>query len=117
MPLVYFRTNLLKSQVTREFQKLLSAKVASTLQKPEERISVSVMTEMEMMRGGSFDPLCEIEISSIGKGSHERNQPYVETLTDFVCEHIGVEPKRVIFLFKDLEPHEVGFDGNVMKLK
>ncbi|XP_022238368.1 MIF-like protein mif-2 [Limulus polyphemus] len=71
MPLCRFETNI--SNVPKDFHILLTDLLADILGKPKEKISVVVYPGLQMYRGGTDDPTCQLVIWSIGVFGVEQN--------------------------------------------
>jgi len=114
MPFIQVRTNIAKAMVTQALQLKFSAKAAELMNKPEARVSVTVEGDLQMCRGGSFDPVIEVHIAAVGVDQREKTQPVVAGLSEFLHEKMGLPLERITFKFSNLQPFEVGVNGNTM---
>jgi len=106
MPLCVIETNLptVPDNLSVEFCKT----VAAALNKPPERISVTVRAGVQMCRGGTNDPTILVQIWSIGVFGKEQNPGYADKFFDFFKHHLpNVCEKRIVFAFHPIEPHQV----------
>ncbi|XP_076363136.1 MIF-like protein mif-2 [Tachypleus tridentatus] len=105
MPLCRFETNI--SNVPKDFHILLSNLVADILGKPLEKVSVAVYPGLQMCRGGTDDPTCQLFIWSIGVFGVEQNPKYAGPLYELIKEKLGIPDDRIVVVFHDLKPHEL----------
>ncbi|CAL4123439.1 unnamed protein product [Meganyctiphanes norvegica] len=114
MPLIQVRTNITKEKLTRDVHLKFSARAAELMNKPEARVSVTVECGLDMCRGGSFEPVIEVHIAAIGVDCREKTQSVVAGLSELLHEQLGLPLERIVFKFSNLQPFEVGVNGNTM---
>lgn len=106
MPICLIQTNL--SSVPDDFHIGFSKLIAETLNKPEERISVTVNSGLKMCRGGSSDPTVVVQIWSIGIFGKDKNSAYTDNLFEFFKKYLpSVPEERIVLLFLPIEPHDI----------
>ncbi|CAL4066955.1 unnamed protein product [Meganyctiphanes norvegica] len=108
MPYIVVKTNLPNEKVSKDFQLKLSSKAASLMNKPEQRISVSLECGLRLCRGGSFDPVLEVHIDAVDVDSREKTQPVVAGLSALIHDQLNIPLERIVFKIKNLVQHEVG---------
>ncbi|KAI9556148.1 hypothetical protein GHT06_018722 [Daphnia sinensis] len=114
MPIVTVETNLTHAQLPEDFGPNLSRFTSETLNKPEERITISLVTDRRMWRNGSDLPMMQIYISAIGAVSTaEQNTVHAQKFTDFMKLQTGLPTERIFLLFTPLEAWQIGKDGMV----
>ncbi|KAK4291901.1 hypothetical protein Pmani_035292 [Petrolisthes manimaculis] len=64
-----------------------------------------------MSRGGSFNPLCEIYITSLNFNSTANTLPPTRSITNFITTHTPILADRVVVSFYSPDPCMVGFGG------
>jgi len=99
MPLVKLQTNLdLDSSTTQTLIKQTSSLTASLLSKPESYVMVIAETSCSMLFAGSNEPLCYIELKSIGLPENET--PSISAaLCQLVNDIAGINPERIYIEF------------------
>lgn len=106
MPICLIQTNL--PSVPDGLQVAFSKVIAETLNKPEERISVTINSGLQMCRGGNSEPTIVVQIWSIGVFGKDKNPAHADSLFEFFKEHIpSVSQERIVLLFHPIEPHDI----------
>jgi hypothetical protein len=106
MPLFVIETNLpsVPSDLAVRFAKV----AAEALNKPPERLSVTVRINQQMCRGGSTDPTVTVQIYAVGVLGKEQNPTYANKFYDFFKQYLpSVCEERIVMMFVPLEPHDV----------
>jgi D-dopachrome decarboxylase len=107
MPICTVETNLATSQVPADFHLKFSKMIADVLNKPEEKISVTLTAGLRMCRGASDDPTVTVHIWSINVFDADRNGAYAVKMFDFFRRELPiVSDKRVALLYHPLEAHQ-----------
>jgi phenylpyruvate tautomerase len=107
MPLCVFYTNVPSSKVPEDFEVQLSQALADTLSKPIERITVNVLPDQRMVRAGSSEPTCWMNLWSIGVFNAENNPVFASKLYPLINEKLGISNDRIVLLFHDIKPDQV----------
>nr|CAH0098799.1 unnamed protein product [Daphnia galeata] len=114
MPIITVETNLSYTQFPENFGPELSKFTSETLNKPEERITISLVTDRRMWRNGSDSPMMQIYVSAIGAVSTaQQNSIHAKKFTEFIREKTGLPMERIFLIFTPLEPWQIGKDGMV----
>ncbi|KAK7461997.1 hypothetical protein BaRGS_00038579 [Batillaria attramentaria] len=108
MPLMFLQTSLKDSDIPAGFERQLCEKIGEVLNKPMERITLTMVTGARQMRAGSSDPMAMLTIHSIGVFDKDKNPTYTPPLMEFMTEKLKLPPARVLFHYVDLEGYMVG---------
>lgn len=101
-------TNLKDSDIPANFEFQLCEKISQVLNKPLEKITLTMVTGLRQFRAGSSDPMAALTIHSIAVFDKERNPTYTPPLMKFLMEALNLPPTRVLLHYEDLELHNVG---------
>ena len=113
MPLIKIQSSVTAPDSTVEnLLKDLSAKLAQHLGKPESYIMTAFEPEVAMSFGGTFDPVCYIEIKSIGTMKPEQTEAMSQDFCQQVQEKLGVQSNRVYIEFADAQRAMWGWNGS-----
>jgi phenylpyruvate tautomerase PptA (4-oxalocrotonate tautomerase family) len=114
MPLIKVQTSVPapeKPQV-EAMLKSLSASLAQHLGKPESYVMTAFEPEITMTFGGSTEPICYVEIKSVGT----MNPPQTKAMSQEFCEQLeqalGVSKQRIYIEFADAKGAMWGWNGS-----
>jgi phenylpyruvate tautomerase PptA (4-oxalocrotonate tautomerase family) len=85
--------------------------VAEILGKPEQYVMVVLEKNMDMVFGGSHEPLAYIELKSIGL-PEEKTKILSARLTTYLAEKLGVAENRIYIEFANAQRHMWGWNGS-----
>nr|XP_045011490.1 D-dopachrome decarboxylase-like [Jaculus jaculus] len=89
LPFIELDTNLPSSSVPAGLEKRLCAATASILDKPKDRVSVTVRPGLAMAVGGSTEPCVQLLVSSIGVvGTAEQNRNHSARFFEFLTKEL-----------------------------
>nr|XP_015907500.1 D-dopachrome decarboxylase isoform X2 [Parasteatoda tepidariorum] len=108
MPLCVFYTNVPGTNVPKDFEVELCKVLAEVLSKPIEKVTVNVFTDQRMVRGGSSEPTCWMNLWSINVFSAENNPLYASKLYPFISEALGIKNDKIVLLFHDIKAEQLG---------
>lgn len=115
MPFVELETNLPASRLPAGLENRLCAATATILDKPEDRVSVTIRPGMTLLMNKSTEPCAHLLISSIGVvGTAEQNRSHSSSFFKFLTEELSLDQDRIIIRFFPLEPWQIGKKGTVM---
>jgi len=106
LPVCSVQTNLSGTQVPKDFHEGLSKVLATTLNKSEKVISVSVMSDVRMWRDGSDKPTAIVDIWSIGVFDAERNVKYTKDIFAYIMQRLNLPHDRIVLLLHPLQVEE-----------
>jgi phenylpyruvate tautomerase PptA (4-oxalocrotonate tautomerase family) len=113
MPLIKVQTSIAPPapQQTETLLKQLSASLAKHLGKPESYVMTALEPNVAMTFGGTTDPVCYVEIKSIGTMSSQQTQTMSQDFCQQINQAIGVATDRIYIEFADAQGHLWGWDG------
>ncbi|XP_021509431.1 D-dopachrome decarboxylase [Meriones unguiculatus] len=115
MPFIELETNLPASRIPAGLEKRLCAAAADILDKPEDRVSVTIRPGMTLMIQGSTEPCAHLLVSSIGVvGTAEQNRGHSSRFFELLTKELSLDQDRIIIRFFPLEPWQIGKKGTVM---
>ncbi|XP_075575003.1 D-dopachrome decarboxylase-like [Pelecanus crispus] len=115
MPFLELDTSLPAGRLPPSLAQELCTAAAAILDKPAERVNVTVRSGLPMVLAGSDEPCAQLLVSSIGVvGSAEQNQRHSARFFDFLAAHLNLLPERIVIRFYPLEPWQIGKNRTVM---
>ncbi|XP_031204166.1 D-dopachrome decarboxylase isoform X1 [Mastomys coucha] len=115
MPFVELETNLPASRIPAGLESRLCAATATILDKPEDRVSVTIRPGMTLLMNKSTEPCAHLLVSSIGVvGTAEQNRTHSASFFKFLTEELSLDQDRIIIRFFPLEAWQIGKKGTVM---
>ncbi|MDC0833780.1 putative ATLS1-like light-inducible protein [Geitlerinema sp. FC II] len=114
MPLIQVKTSAVAPEKTaiEGLLKQLSSKLAGHLGKPESYVMTAFDADVPMTFGGTTDPVCYIEIKSIGNMNPAQTKAMSEDFCQEIEKAIGVPAKRTYIEFADAERAMWGWNGS-----
>ena len=100
------------AQVVEDLLKSLSSKLAQHLGKPESYVMTSFEPEVSMSFAGTFDPVCYIEIKSIGTMNPNQTKAMSQDFCQQINEKLGVPENRIYLEFIDVKRTMWGWNGS-----
>ncbi|XP_078082922.1 D-dopachrome decarboxylase [Mustelus asterias] len=115
MPFIQLESNLPPSSFCVELVDKLCCAAAAILDKPKERINVTVRSGQLMAIGGSTAPCAQLVVSSIGVvGTAEQNKQHSAKFFEFLKQELGLTTDRILIQFYPVEKWQIGKNGTVM---
>jgi len=114
MPLIKVQTSASKPEkgAVDSLLKSLSAGLAKHLGKPESYVMTAFEPDVPMTFAGSSDePVCYIEIKSIGTMSSDKTKAMSQDFCQQINNALGVPTNRVYIEFADAKGYMWGWDG------
>jgi phenylpyruvate tautomerase len=113
MPLIKVQTSVKSpsSDTIETLLKSLSSKLAKHFSKPESYVMTSFEPEVKMTFGGTFEPVCYIEIKNIGRMSPDLTKAMSQDFCQIIQEHLDVPKNRIYIEFADAERAMWGWNG------
>lgn len=114
MPLISIKSSITTqdSSAIDSLLTTLSAKLAEHLSKPESYIMTAFEPDIKMTFAGTFDPVCYVEIKSIGNMKPEQTKAMSQDFCDIIETKLGVSKQRVYIEFADAERTMWGWNGS-----
>ena len=88
----------------------LSAKVAKHFSKPESYVMTIFESDIPMTFGGTFEPVCYVEIKNIGTMSSNQTKAMSEDFCQVIEDKLGVAANRIYIEFNDAQRHLWGWN-------
>ncbi|PSF35681.1 hypothetical protein C7H19_15705 [Aphanothece hegewaldii CCALA 016] len=113
MPLIKVQSSVKSSSsdAIDTLLKTLSSKLAKHIGKPESYVMTSFEPEVKMTFGGTFEPVCYIEIKNIGRMSPDLTKAMSQDFCLVIQESLGVPKNRIYIEFADAERAMWGWNG------
>lgn len=89
----------------------LSSKLARHLNKSESYVMTAFESDVPMTFGGTFDPVCVVEIKSIGTMKPEQTKAMSADFCQEIESKIGVPANRIYLEFVDVQRHLWGWNN------
>ncbi|MCW6037437.1 hypothetical protein K4A83_14315 [Spirulina subsalsa FACHB-351] len=113
MPLMQIKSSVAspdKAQV-ESLLKNLSAKLAQHLGKPESYVMTAFESDVPMTFAGTTDPVCYLEIKSIGTMSSSQTKSMSKDFCQVISEALGVPTGRIYIEFSDAKGSMWGWNS------
>ncbi|XP_069031058.1 D-dopachrome decarboxylase [Embiotoca jacksoni] len=115
MPFIELQTNLPAGAFSDDFVRKLSSSAAEALGKPEDRMNVVVKPGLLMLMSGSSSPCVMLSVSAIAvTDTADKNKEHSAKMFEFLTRQLGLTEDRIVVVFHELQPHQVGKKGTVM---
>ena len=112
MPLIKVQTSIAPdSSSVSTLLKALSASLAKHLGKPESYVMTAFEPNIAMTFGGTTEPVCYIEIKSIGTMSPTQTKTMSQDFCQKIQQAIGVPMNRTYIEFADAKGTMWGWNG------
>lgn len=109
MPCLTVQTNVAEANISEDFLKQLSAKVAQATGKPEQYVVVHVSGGQKLFFGGSNEPAAYMELASIGlQASQTAN--ISNQIMSFFEEKLHVKSNRIYIKFTSSQGNMFGWN-------
>ncbi|KOR38083.1 MULTISPECIES: phenylpyruvate tautomerase MIF-related protein [Planktothricoides] len=114
MPLIAVKTTVSTPPKTEveSLLKTLSASLAKHLGKPESYVMTAFDSDVPMTFAGTTDPVCYIEIKSIGSMTSTQTQSMSEDFCQKINQSLGVPQNRIYIEFNDAKGSMWGWNGS-----
>jgi len=114
MPLIKVQTSLpapAKDDVNA-LLKQLSASLAKHTSKPETYVMTAFEPGVSMTFGGTFDPVCYVEVKSVGSMSPAQTKAMSQDFCQQIHAALGVPGDRIYIEFADAKGAMWGWNGS-----
>ena len=113
MPLIKIQTSIAPdAAIVCSLLKTLSASLAKHTGKPESYVMTALEPGVAMTFGGTTDPVCYIEVKSIGAFSPAQTKAMSQDFCQMVETAIGVPANRIYIEFADAKGALWGWNGS-----
>jgi phenylpyruvate tautomerase len=113
MPLIKVQTSInpANQAATNALLKQLSASLAKHTGKPESYVMTVLEPGIAMTFGGTSDPVCYVEIKSVGTMSAAQTRSMSQDFCDQLSQGLGVPANRIYIEFADAKGSMWGWNG------
>ncbi|WP_330203199.1 phenylpyruvate tautomerase MIF-related protein [Cyanobacterium sp. DS4] len=114
MPLIKVQTSIANpdQEKVKDLLKNLSSKLAKHLGKPESYVMTIFESDLPMSFAGTFDPVCYLEIKSVGTMSSSQTKTMSEDFCNIINNNLGVSKNRIYIEFADAKGYLWGWNGS-----
>jgi phenylpyruvate tautomerase PptA (4-oxalocrotonate tautomerase family) len=114
MPLIKIQSSV-RSPEKNEVENLLknlSTLLAKHLGKPESYVMTAFESDVLMSFAGTFDPVCYVEIKSIGNMSSAQTKAMSQDFCQQIEQALGVSANRIYIEFADAQGYMWGWNNS-----
>lgn len=114
MPLIKVQTSIAapESSTVEGLLKVLSSKLALHLSKPESYVMTAFEPGIAMTFAGTTEPVCYVEIKSIGSMSPAQTKAMSQDFCQVINEKLGVPTNRIYLEFADAKGAMWGWNSS-----
>lgn len=114
MPLIKVQTSIAGTEKSSAdaLLKSLSASLAKHTGKPESYVMTALESGVSMTFGGTTDPVCYIEVKSIGTMSPTQTKAMSQDFCQQINQALGVPANRIYIEFADAKGAMWGWNGS-----
>ncbi|HEY9867428.1 MAG TPA: phenylpyruvate tautomerase MIF-related protein, partial [Candidatus Obscuribacterales bacterium] len=114
MPLIQVKTSIAQPQKSEveSLLKSLSSALAKQLGKPESYVMTAFESDIPMTFAGSTDPVCYIEIKSVGTMQPNQTKAMSQEFCEKISQALGVPQNRIYIEFADAKGLMWGWNGS-----
>jgi phenylpyruvate tautomerase len=116
MPLIKVQTSVAapEKDAAEALLKQLSASLAKHLSKSESYVMTALEPERAMTLGGSTEPVCYVEIKSVGSMSAVQTQAMTADFCQQIGQALDVAGDRIYIEFTDVQGYLWGWNGRTL---
>ncbi len=114
MPLIKIQSsvNTPEKATIDSLLKSLSANLAKHLGKSESYVMTAFESDIPMSFAGTFDPVCYVEIKSVGSMSSSQTSAMSQDFCQQISDTLGVAKNRIYIEFSDSKGYLWGWNGS-----
>lgn len=114
MPLIKVQTSVadVEKSDAEALLKSLSSALAKHLGKPESYVMTALESGTLMTFAGTLDPVCYIEIKSVGTMKPEQTKAMSQDFCQKINQALGIDKNRVYIEFADAKGYMWGWNGS-----
>ncbi len=112
MPLIQVKSSVSQPEKAKVESLLtsLSANLAKHIGKPESYVMTAFESDVPMTFAGTFDPVCYVEIKSVGNMSSSQTKSMSEDFCQYISEKLDVPTNRIYIEFADAQGYLWGWN-------
>lgn len=114
MPLIKVQSSISQPEkgTVENLLSSLSARLAKHLGKPESYVMTAFESNIPMSFAGTFDPVCYVEIKSIGNMSSSQTKAMSKDFCSQISEKLDVDSDRIYIEFADAKGSMWGWNNS-----
>ncbi len=114
MPLIKVQSSISQPEksTVESLLKELSANLAKHLGKPESYVMTAFESDVPMTFAGTFDPVCYVEIKSVGSMSSSQTKAMSQNFCQQIGERLGISTNRIYIEFADAKGYMWGWNNS-----
>lgn len=114
MPLIKVQTSIatLDSAKVKNLLSSLSSKLAKHLGKPESYVMTAFESDITMSFGGTFEPVCYVEIKSVGTMNPNQTKAMSQDFCTEISDNLGIAKNRIYIEFADAKGSMWGWNSS-----
>lgn len=114
MPLIKVQASVSapEKSAVEKLLKSLSSALAKHTGKPESYVMTAFEPDVAMTFAGTTDPVCYIEVKSVGSMSSSQTKSMSQDFCQQVNQALGVPPNRIYIEFNDAKGSMWGWNGS-----
>ena len=114
MPLIKVQSSISQPEPTTIESLLsdLSRKLAEHLGKPESYVMTAFESDVPMTFAGTFDPVCYVEVKSVGSMSSSQTKAMSQDFCSQISEKLAIDSDRIYIEFADAKGSMWGWNGS-----
>lgn len=112
MPLIKVQSSVSRpgEETIKSLLVKLSATLAKHLGKPESYVMTAFEADVPMSFGGTFDPVCYVEIKSVGTMSSSQTKAMSQDFCSQISEKLNIKSDRIYIEFADAKGYMWGWN-------
>lgn len=112
MPLIKVQSSVSQpeSATVKSLLTNLSASLAKHLGKPESYVMTALETNVSMTFDGTFEPVCYVEIKSVGSMSSEQTKSMSQDFCRQISQQLDIPVNRIYIEFADAQGYMWGWN-------
>ena len=113
MPLIKVQSSVSQPEkaAVKDLLTALSSSLAKHLGKPESYVMTAFESDVPMTFAGTFDPVCYVEIKSVGSMSSSQTKAMSQDFCSQISEKLNVDSDRIYLEFADAQGYMWGWNG------
>uniref|UniRef100_A0A0B6ZX45 D-dopachrome decarboxylase n=1 Tax=Arion vulgaris TaxID=1028688 RepID=A0A0B6ZX45_9EUPU len=108
MPLCFLHTNLKESALEDGIELRIARTIGQILGKPLEKMNIIIVPGVRLLRFGTTEPACILNIHSIAVFDADRNPTYTPALKTMLKDELNLPEERCSIVYHDLDSNFLG---------
>ncbi|MGY6530072.1 MAG: phenylpyruvate tautomerase MIF-related protein [Cyanobacterium sp.] len=114
MPLIKIQSSInnIEQSKIQNLLTTLSSQLAKHLSKPESYVMTAFEQNINMTFGGTFEPVCYVEIKSVGTMSPSQTKAMSKDFCNEINQQLAIDLNRIYIEFADAKGSMWGWNGS-----